>query len=67
MHISDGVLPVSVTLGTFAATIALTAVGVRKTKAESLPKVAVVTSAFFVASLIHLPLGPKASICRSLD
>ena len=60
MHISDGVLPVSVTLGTFAATIALTAVGVRKTKAESLPKVAVVTSAFFVASLIHLPLGPTS-------
>jgi cobalt/nickel transport system permease protein len=60
MHISDGVLPVSITIGTFAATIALTAVGVRKTKAESLPKVAVVTSAFFVASLIHLPLGPTS-------
>src|SRR5210317_282508 len=60
MHISDGVLPISVTIGTFAATIALTAVGVGKTKAESLPKVAVVTSAFFVASLIHLPLGPTS-------
>ena len=60
MHISDGVLPVSITIGCYAATIALTAVGVRKTKAESLPKVAVVTSAFFVASLIHLPLGPTS-------
>jgi len=60
MHISDGVLPVSVTLGSFAVTMALTAVGVRKTPAESLPKVAVVTSAFFVASLIHVPLGPTS-------
>ena len=60
MHISDGVLPVSVTIGSYAVTIALTAVGVRKTPAESLPKVAVVTSAFFVASLIHVPLGPTS-------
>ncbi len=60
MHISDGVLPVSITIGCYAATIALTAVGVRKTPAESLPKVAVVTSAFFVTSLIHVPLGPTS-------
>ena len=60
MHISDGVLPVSITIGCYAATIALTAVGVRKTPAESLPKVAVVTSAFFVSSLIHVPLGPTS-------
>ena len=60
MHISDGVLPVSITIGSYAATIVLTAVGVRKTPAESLPKVAVVTSAFFVASLIHIPLGPTS-------
>jgi cobalt/nickel transport system permease protein len=60
MHISDGVLPVSVTIGSYAAAFAITAVGVRKTPAESLPKVAVVTSAFFVASLIHVPLGPTS-------
>jgi cobalt/nickel transport system permease protein len=60
MHISDGVLPVSVTIGSYAATMAIVAVGIRKTSTDSLPKVAVVTSAFFVASLIHVPLGPTS-------
>lgn len=60
MHISDGVLPVSITIGSYAATIVIGSLGIRRTPAESLPKVAVVTSAFFVASLIHVPLGPTS-------
>jgi cobalt/nickel transport system permease protein len=60
MHISDGVLPISVTLGTYVISVATIVWSVRKTKAENIPKTAVMTSAFFVASLIHVPLGPTS-------
>ena len=60
MHISDGVLPLSVTVGGYAASAALTAWSARRTRSEALPKVAVVTAAFFVASLIHVPFGPTS-------
>lgn len=60
MHISDGVLPFSVVVGTYAVSAATAAWSVRKTRPEQLPKTAVMTSAFFVASLIHVPLGPTS-------
>jgi cobalt/nickel transport system permease protein len=60
MHISDGVLPISVTIGGYAASAALAAWSARKTHSEELPKLAVVTAAFFVASLIHVPFGPTS-------
>lgn len=60
MHISDGVLPAAVSLGGFATGLAIAIWSARKTKPEDLPKMAVVTSAFFVASLIHIPLGPTS-------
>ena len=60
MHISDGVLPTSVAVGGFAVSLAVIAWSVRKTNPEDLPKIAVVTSAFFVASLIHVPIGPTS-------
>jgi cobalt/nickel transport system permease protein len=61
VHISDGVLPFSVTAGGYALSMALAAWSARRTSSEDLPKVAVVTSAFFVASLIHIPLGPTSA------
>jgi len=60
MHISDGVLPISVTVGGYAASAAIAAWSARRTRSEELPKVAVVTAAFFVASLIHVPFGPTS-------
>ena len=60
MHISDGVLPTSVAVGGFAVSLAVMAWSVRRTNPEDLPKIAVVTSAFFVASLIHVPIGPTS-------
>ncbi len=60
MHISDGVLPFTVTAGGYALSIALAAWSTRRIKSEELPRVAVVTAAFFVASLIHIPLGPTS-------
>jgi cobalt/nickel transport system permease protein len=61
MHISDGVLPLAVTIGGYVAGAGLAAWSARCTRSEDLPKVAVVTAAFFVASLIHVPLGPTSA------
>ncbi len=60
MHISDGVLSAPVCAGGYAAALAIIAATIRKIKADNMPRVAVITSAFFVASLIHVPLGPTS-------
>lgn len=60
MHISDGVLPTSVAVGSFAVSGLLLAWSARRTRSEELPKVAVVSAAFFVASLIQVPFGPTS-------
>ncbi|RLB65886.1 MAG: cobalt transporter CbiM [Deltaproteobacteria bacterium] len=60
MHISDGVLPTSIALGAGAASLVLATWSARRSPAEDLPKVAVVSAAFFVASLVHIPLGPTS-------
>ncbi|MFH1153463.1 MAG: cobalt transporter CbiM [Pseudomonadota bacterium] len=60
MHISDGVLPISVTLGGYIISGGLVAWSARRTRSQDLPKLAVMTAAFFVASLIHVPFGPTS-------
>lgn len=60
MHISDGVLPVSVAIAGYAASGLLTALSARRIQSRELPKVAVVSAAFFVASLVHIPFGPTS-------
>ncbi|MBU0567956.1 cobalt transporter CbiM [bacterium] len=60
MHISDGVLSGGVWVGSYVATMALAGVSLHKMKPEDIPKVAITTSAFFVASLVHIPLGPTS-------
>lgn len=61
MHISEGILTAPV-LGAGAA-LSLTglAVGLKKMDYERLPEVGVLSSVFFVASLIHVPIGPSAA------
>lgn len=60
MHISEGVLtaPILITGGVVAASGVY--VGLKKIKDEDIPKIAVVSAALFVASLIHIPLGPTS-------
>jgi cobalt/nickel transport system permease protein len=60
MHISDGVLPISVAVGCGVASLAIAAWSARQTASDDLPKVAVVTASFFVSSLLHVPLGPTS-------
>ncbi len=61
MHISDGVLPGSVCIVSAAAAVAIAAASLKKTDTAEIPKVAVMTAAFFVASLIHVKIGPTSS------
>jgi len=59
MHIADGVLSTPVVVSGIAATGAITAYAVSKTKKQDLPKLSLLTGAFFVVSLVSLPLpGP---------
>lgn len=60
MHISEGALsaPVLVTGALLAA--GGVAIGLKKMDYEKIPEVAVLSSAFFVASLIHVPIGPSS-------
>ncbi len=60
MHISDGVLPISMTVGGYVAAAALVAWSTSRTRSEDLPKLAVMTAAFFVASMVHVPFGPTS-------
>ena len=60
MHIADGVLPTAVVAGSYVLTLAGVGFSLRALNDRDLPKIAVVTSSFFVASLIHLPLGPTS-------
>jgi len=60
MHISEGVLsPPILAAGAVLAAIG-TAVGLRKLDYEHLMTVAILSAAFFVASLIHVPIGPTS-------
>lgn len=60
MHISDGILTGPILMGGFVGTALLAAATMRGMSTEEIPKISVVTSVFFVASLIHVPVGPAS-------
>jgi cobalt/nickel transport system permease protein len=65
MHIPDGILPIPVTAAGYAATAAVTWYSLRKIKQkedprQDIPKASLMTAAFFVVSLIHIPVPPTS-------
>ena len=58
MHISEGVLSPAVLGGGFALTAVATYIALRTSDYARLTTTAVLAAFFFVASLIHVPLGP---------
>lgn len=61
MHISEGVLTAPVLGAGAVLTVASVAIGLKKMDYEKLPEVGVLSAVFFVASLIHVPIGPSAA------
>lgn len=59
-HIPDGVVTAPVLIAGAVASAAGIALGLRALTPERMPKVAVLSAVFFVASLIHLPAGPAS-------
>lgn len=60
MHISEGILSAPVLVTGAALAAAGVAVGLKKMDPNTIPRVAVLSSTFFVASLIHVPIGPSS-------
>lgn len=61
MHISEGVLSAPVLLGGAALAAVGTAIGLKKVDYDGLMRVAILSAVFFVASLVHVPVGPASA------
>ncbi len=59
MHISEGVLSGSVLISGAALAAAGTFIGLKKLDYDQIAKAGMLSAAFFVASLIHVPIGPS--------
>lgn len=57
MHISDGILDPSVLVGGYLVAGAVVGLSARNLDADDMPRIAVMSAAFFVASLIHVKTG----------
>jgi cobalt/nickel transport system permease protein len=61
VHISEGVLSAPVLIAGAAFSTAAVGFGLKKMDYDRIPRVAILSSAFFVASLIHIPVGPSSA------
>lgn len=66
MHIPDGMLPLPVAIAGMGLSVAVAGLCLRKINQrpdprEDIPKAALLTAAFFVASLIHIPIPPASA------
>ena len=60
MHISEGVLSGPVLIAGAAVALAGTTVGLKKLELDRVAQAGMLSAAFFVASLIHVPIGPSS-------
>ncbi|MCK5767061.1 MAG: cobalt transporter CbiM, partial [Candidatus Atribacteria bacterium] len=60
MHISEGILSAPVLVTGAVLTATAVAYSLKKIEYKEVPKVAILSSVFFVASLVHVPLGPSS-------
>ncbi len=58
MHISEGVLSPEILAGAAVLTIAGSFVGLKQIEDTEIPTMGILSAAFFVASLVHVPAGP---------
>ena len=67
MHISEGVLSAPVLISGAALTVGGVALGLKKMEPTAVPAVALLSSTFFVASLVQLPLLGPVSVHMVLN
>lgn len=60
MHISEGVISAPVILTAAGLTAAGTAFGLKKLDYDRIAQVGILSATFFVASLVHVPIGPSS-------
>lgn len=60
MHIVDGALSAPVLIGGAVLTAGGLAMGLRSLSLEKLPAAGILSATFFVASLVHVPIGPSS-------
>ncbi|UJL45249.1 cobalt transporter CbiM [Virgibacillus sp. NKC19-16] len=60
LHIADGVLDITVAVTTTVGAVGILAYSLKGTKEEEIPKISLLAGAFFVASLINIPIGPTS-------
>lgn len=60
MHIVDGALSNPVVIAGVVAAVGGIALGLRSLTLERIPAAGVLSASFFVASLIHVPIGPSS-------
>ncbi|WP_017729304.1 CbiM family transporter [Halalkalibacterium ligniniphilum] len=60
MHLSDGVLSFPVVVTTSVVAGALVVYSIRGIKEREIPQISLMTAAFFVLSLISIPIGPSS-------
>jgi cobalt/nickel transport system permease protein len=60
MHISEGILSAPVLISGAAFAVAGTAVGLKKLDYDKIANAGMLSAAFFVAALIHVPIGPTS-------
>ena len=58
MHIAEGVLSGPVLAAGFAVTAVGIGIGLKKLDSEQIAETGILAAAFFVASLVHVPVGP---------
>jgi cobalt/nickel transport system permease protein len=60
MHLVDGLIAPPVLAATSAIAAGGVAFGLKRLEPENLPRAALASGVFFVASLVHVPLGPSS-------
>ncbi|MDA3786018.1 MAG: energy-coupling factor ABC transporter permease, partial [Deltaproteobacteria bacterium] len=61
MHLAEGILSGPILLGGAVLAVAGTAIGLKKIDQERIMTTALLGAAFFVATLVHVPVGPGSA------
>lgn len=61
MHLSEGIVSMPIIIGGGVLTVVSTMVGLKKIDEDRIMTTAMLSATFFVASLIHVPIGPGSA------